>query len=396
MCYSHSKPVCLIGSSVLQLTSSFLLALPAQCASFHLKVFNKPIQPTSTKKPRKPQLTRAKPSSDDIPIVPPARSAAGPSRLNEMAAPTQRRASFTQSQSQGPSRSTSRIPSRRSSPSASSQHGGSLAPNGADMRRSTSHTSLDARMRSRSRSMSVDPARQQDADALAEPTRRNSGNTIGTAPALARQPSGKDLFKGRQVGLLRRSASGAMRRTSSEKDKEETQSQSQSQAKGLFGRKTRGPQSQSQSQGPQSQMFGRAPSQTQQSHAQTRKEGESSQRSETLIMATPSKPRFFDPSGRYRTSGSHAQYDHHYGPTPIAEEPRSERPTRVAETPVAPRIAHGLFGAKRKVTPISMVDDVGSGDGDADPFGDLMVPTDDEDDIGERPRWAGVPETPAR
>ena len=181
-----------------------------------------------------------------------------------------------------------------------------------------------------------------------------------------------------------------MRRTSSEKE----ESAAQNPARGLFGRKTSGSQVQSQSQ---TQVQARDSSQNQQqSQSQVHREQVAQEANETLIMATPSKPRFFDPAGRYRSE----QYDHHYGPTPIAEEPRSERPIRVAETPVAPRIAHTLFGRKRQVAPMGVAQDalLGSpGDGEGDPFGDLMVPTDDEEDGDVRgPTWTGVPETPAR
>ena len=384
---------------------SFLHLLPSQCASFHLKAFNKPHQPTSTKKPRKPQLTRAKPSSDDIPIVPSRAStydrAASSSRLSDMAAPARPSTArprvpsdsllHNRDRDREPSRSQSQscLPSRRSSPAASSQHDATLSQSLAptDMRRSASHTSH----RSRSRSMSVDPARQDSLthDALAEPTRRNSGNTVNmgvstSASALTRQPSGKDLFKGRQVGLLRRSASGAMRRTASERESGEG-GQNQGQPRGLFGRKTSG--------GSQSQTQGYSQSQSQ-GQTQTRgKEAEASQsRSETLIMATPSKPRF--PDGR---RGAHG-YDDYYHPTPIAEEPVSERPSRVAETPMAPRIAHTLFGVtqKRKVALIQESPRRSGSFDDGDPFGELMVPTDEEDE-GEPDGWAqGVPETPAR
>jgi hypothetical protein len=171
-----------------------------------------------------------------------------------------------------------------------------------------------------------------------------------------------------------------MRRTSSEKDKEESQGQSQVR-KGLFGRQTSGGQSQTQTI---NQTLVRE-------KPVSSKDEESNRKAETLIMATPSKPRFFDPHGRYRTA--QGPYEGYYAPTPIIEEPRSERPTRVAETPVAARISHTLFGQKRKVAPTAVPgseDDV-----DGDPFEELMVPTDDEDD-GEEAGWAGVPETPAR
>lgn len=176
-----------------------------------------------------------------------------------------------------------------------------------------------------------------------------------------------------------------MRRTASERETAEGlgQGQSQSQPKGLFGRKTSGG-SQSQTLNSQNQSQGQTQG--------CRNEEASQSKGETLIMATPSKPRF--PDGR---RGPHG-YDDYYHPTPIAEEPVSERPSRVAETPMAPRIAHTLFGAtqERKVALIQESPRRGGSFDDADPFGELMVPTDDEDE-GEPDSWEqGVPETPAR
>ena len=88
----------------------------------------------------------------------------------------------------------------------------------------------------------------------------------------------------------------------------------------------------------------------------------------TLIYATPSKPRLADSVFGPRLHSCH--------PTPIQEEPSSgerPRPFFVAETPVAPgRIA---------AMPISALTSVDEDDDDS--LGDLMVMTDDEDEGNE-------------
>lgn len=79
----------------------------------------------------------------------------------------------------------------------------------------------------RSRSRSIDPA----------------GTAARTVPAevpkrpLIRAPSGKDLFKGREVGLMRRTAS----RKSQESLGVSSVKREESQSLGLLGRKTSDP-----------------------------------------------------------------------------------------------------------------------------------------------------------
>lgn len=79
---------------------------------------------------------------------------------------------------------------------------------------------------------------------------------------------------------------------------------------------------------------------------------------ETLVLATPSKPRY----------GYSVPFHH---PTPIQEEP--ERPSFIAETPVANRIGGMAV----------MEEEEGE---DEESLGELMVMTDDEDAVPDTPR----------
>jgi hypothetical protein len=183
--------------------SSSVAKQPHLCASFHLKVFGTPIPskllPASAlpKKPRKPKITHPRPSNDDL--VPPPLSK--PRAL---------------------SRAPSEVSSRASPPR---QHS-------IGMRRSLSKTSdshpHDQFRRSRSRSIDLSGAKDQAllADLLPPPAAKRS---------IVRAPSGKDLFKGRDVGFLRRTASFVARKHS------ESQSQCQGVRGGLLGRKTSDP-----------------------------------------------------------------------------------------------------------------------------------------------------------
>lgn len=182
------------------------------------------------------------------------------------------------------------------------------------MRRSVSHTS--DKERPRSRSASIDPA--------------------VTKKPLMRAPSGKDLFKGREVGLMRRSASAILR-----KQKSEMLAPPAPVAKtGLLGRKL------------------------------SDKAKPVEDFSNTLVFATPAKPK--QVPGRY------------IPPTPIQEEVSPWYRGWVGETPVS-RVVE---------TPVSRVADtpMSKMDWDSeDPLGDLMVMTDEEEETQDM-----VPDTPAR
>ncbi|WWD20588.1 hypothetical protein CI109_105064 [Kwoniella shandongensis] len=333
----------------------FLHSQAEACASFHLKVFGQPIPskllatiPSTTKKPRKPKLTRARPSRDEIVPAPPSR--------REKDREAERISNRGGSSSRAVSRAPSDVGSRASPPPRES----------VGMKRTISRTS-DTQSQSqsfrRSRSASMDPIARIDSASSA------FGGHTHKKP-LMRAPSGKDLFKGREVGL--------MRRTTSRKAEGLGREDSQGSGRfGLLGRKTSGgKESQSQSHNRRNSM-------------------EESQRpstnANTLILATPSKPRqnMFAPR----------QSQWHNHPTPIREEtpgslstPRP-RPTFVAETPVAPgRIAtnftySGMGGID---------DDEDMGEESDDPLADLMVMTDDEDEPSGGSGRAMVPETPMK
>jgi len=107
-----------------------------------------------------------------------------------------------------------------------------------------------------------------------------------------------------------------------------------------------------------------------------------------MVMATPSKSRSL--AGSFGPShSSHMHYS-----TPIREEPLSaerQRPTFIAETPVAPgRHSANPFSsdgvaetpmASRRLSDLAFngLDSVNE-DEDSDPLADLMVLTDDEDE----------------
>ncbi|KAK4688273.1 hypothetical protein P7C73_g1833, partial [Tremellales sp. Uapishka_1] len=176
-------------------------------------------------------------------------------------------------------------------------------------------------------------------------SRRSRSRSIDPVPKkpFARAPSGKELFGKREVGLMRRSASTVVRKDSNE-----------SQGGGLLGRKTSDPR----------KIKMRKPS-----FGESQSLQRSQSQSDTIIFATPSKPR---------QSIFGAKLAHH--PTPIQEEPPSApRPSWIAETPVV---------ANRIVDRAPLADE------DDDTLADLMVMTDEEDEPSN-PREM-VPETPIK
>jgi hypothetical protein len=149
-------------------------------------------------------------------------------------------------------------------------------------------------------------------------SRSASVDTVGRRP-LVRAPSGKDLFKGREVGL-RRTASAILR-----KDKPEMLAPTM--AKGLFGRKV----------------------------SDKSREADDSN---TLVFATPLKPK----PNRYTPTPAESPFPSWVGDTPqsrIAETPQQ----RVAETPQSRMLQWDS----------------------EDPMGDLMVMTDEEDQVPDTP-----------
>jgi len=351
---------------------SILPKQPDICASFHLKVFARPLSPTvqaqkavppvpPAKKSRKPLMTRARPSSDmltqpdHIPLYPPA-----PPATNRTL-----------------SRAASDLISRRS-PSNESRD--------RSLSRSLSGRPTELLETRRSRSTSIDPGGSTG-------TATDLGQ-FGVRKTITRAPSGKDMFKGRQVGFMKRSSSVLLKKGKEKESQVSALGRTESQSRvGLLGRKTSDPKARRNSEGTSSAVAARpelmADSQSQQAG--------------TLIFATPSKPR-----------GANAIFGSRIGQfgmqTPIQEGPSSaERPSyimdtpqtsgrmskdvqpySIAETPVAPRrifpTSSGSSYAGMAINALSSeaVDD----SGDDDSLADLMVMTDDEDDA--------VPDTPAR
>lgn len=325
-------------------------------ASFHLKVFGRPMpeELVPQKKPRKPKVTKRLSVDDGAALrdPPAAKMQRSTSRTSRMSA-----------NSPPPNGTQARI-LQRSVSRAASEHGDRLR---------------------RSRSSSMDPV-----SLMRDPGRPVSKQTI------IRAPSGRDIFKGREVGLIRRTNSVLRQNSLSLKDKgtkDKGTSDGSQQRSGALSRtvSSSGALSRTTSSG----LLGRRNTE----QALRRKEQESQSQlqaqadAETLIFETPAKPKF-----NFR-----APYGH---PTPIHEEPSSaerggsasvlsfvaETPMRrsagVAETPVTARMAivRGTPLARR--------------DSDDDDLGGLMVMTDEEDggddDKADGARCRGVPETPVR
>lgn len=314
------------------LVPKFLPRETAFLSTFHSKVFGAPIPPdlVPAKKPRKPKVThRLDPSTST------SASAAAAGAAHKMA----------------------RTRSAASPPADARER---------DRRQLAEY--VERRALARSRSASIGPARETAAS--------------GSRRAVVRAPSGKDMFKGREVGLLRRSASLVGRSAGSQPALRRYESQSQLHSQS---------QSQSQSQLPQSQ------SQSIPMDSQTQPLSRAAH-SETLIMATPAKTK-------YTTGGSYGGGVRLFGfaaPTPIREEPSSaERPhsasthrSFVTDTPVAHRTYSPAFVAETPRAPRLGLGDRAE-DSDED-FGGLMVPTDDEDEGEDGSSMTFVPETPRK
>lgn len=241
--------------------------------------------------------------------------------------------------------------------------------------------------------------------------------TLKKTKSLIRAPSGKDLFKGREVGLRRAGSKkaeagkglglgwgpGEGQGQSLSQSLLHPQSQSQLQSQTQSHSQTQlQSQSQSQSQG---QLFGRGLMGRKTSGSKDKLKSKSERERDqghdphTLIMATPAKPRM------HLTNPSGAQFWH---PTPIQEESlstsstslssmsltsrllsldreRGPRPAFVAETPVGVRM----------VSDWQYAEDEEEGD---EGLGELMVMTDDED--GDEEEGGGergfVPATPVK
>jgi len=169
---------------------SYLPSQPDLCATFHQKIFAQPIPPSYLPPPVRPTRPSI-PSRDEV------------SRASSASV-----------------RSISRAPSEVSESRAPSTSANTL-------HRSVSRTSdtLGPQEMRRSRSRSIDPLQARPAEVPKRP--------------MIRAPSGKDLFKGREVGLMRRT--GSMKRQDSLGIGRREESQLQPSGLGLLGRKTSDP-----------------------------------------------------------------------------------------------------------------------------------------------------------
>lgn len=217
----------------------------------------------------------------------------------------------------------------------------------------------------------MDPAKQNEAYAQKK--------------GMMRAPSGKDLFKGRQVGLMRRTSSVVGHKGKARESQSLGLGRTESQARmGLLGRKTSDPKVRRDSMG---ESFGKV---------LLTVESQNQSQPGTLIFATPSKPRLADSIFGPRLSKFTA-------PAPIREEPSSiERATFVTETPHGPgRMSKDLGISLIAETPMTSTRDFIPGTGksyagmainalnsvervedsgdESDPLADLMVMTDEED-----------------
>jgi hypothetical protein len=194
---------------VTDLAGRFLSTHLEQCSTFHAKIFAAPIPPQLLPKMTKSKTSKSESSTTTL-------------------APQDSRAHSVRSISRPPSDAGSRtsvppdndMPRRRSfSRSESTLQAPNANGNGTSSKR-------------RSRSRSIDPPRESLADLTAKPR------------PLVRAPSGKDLFKGREVQLMRRTSS--MARKDSQRRLQESlststghnQNEIQKNRAGLLGRKT--------------------------------------------------------------------------------------------------------------------------------------------------------------
>ncbi|WWC72454.1 uncharacterized protein I206_106416 [Kwoniella pini CBS 10737] len=340
----------------------FMTKQPDLCSIFHQKVFGHPIPPklvpaslhtqnqNQTKKPRKPKLTHPILSKSSDPLLPPPPISRD--RPRSVSGESVERRQISGTGSRAPSETGSTF-SRNSPP----RDDINFSTKRNLTRTSTTNDAINPFRRSRSKSIDPNPSNGDKFSRTA-----SSSLALNNKKGLTRnQSSGKDLFKGREVGMIRRTASKKLER-------EDSLSRTQSGRFGLLGRKTSGGKENSR-----------------------RGSMEESQKQNTLILATPSKPR--SQSQFFRPSHSHSQPSW-IPPTPIREEPSSTpRPSYIAETPMTNRIAHtdtlplGGIGTRDE-------DDEMESD---DPLGELWELTDDDDE-GDDPVIGKtmIPETPMK
>ncbi|WWC92137.1 uncharacterized protein L201_007091 [Kwoniella dendrophila CBS 6074] len=379
----------------------FLSEQPDLCSLFHQKVFGHPLPPkllpapnassstSTTKKPRKPKLTRPILSKDSLIPRPPPSYDRPRSISNEGLSIDERRRSLSGTGSRAPSDNGNASALKHEPPLDMKR---SLSRSNTDLNNNHSSSAHNiggfSRSLSRSRSRSIEPSLSRS-ESLSRSISHgigsssnlssNNNNLLSSSRTISRNKSSKDLFKGREVNLLRRSTSSKKSLDSIlGRGGEDSQSQSQNLRLGLLGRKT---------------------SSGKNENTQRRNSTEESQKPpNTLILATPSKPRNQSHSF-FRSNQSQSQFPAWVPPTPIREEPSSaSRPNYIAETPMAPtRIAN------KDMLPLDGLpdnDDHDEGMESDDPLGELWELTEDEDENEDHPKGRGrnemVPETPMK
>lgn len=342
---------------------------------------------TTTKKSRKPAMTRARPSSDAL---------TQPDFRGADARPI------------APARALSRAPSEAGSRRSPSRE--------RSLSRSLSARPTESLEMRRTRSRSIDPAPANEVNRLNQPKK-----------GLMRAPSGgKDLFKGRQVGLLKRNSSLIVKRPSFRESQLQGQTGGQAQGSlglgrsesparvGLLGRKTSDPKGRRNSEGAASSV-----SANRRNADKIESQSQAQNQPGTLVFATPSKPKLADSIFGPRLG--------FVAPTPIREEPAStERPTYITETPHSfgrmskavdmgpgggvaetPETSTRTFApstgrsyAGMAINALNSIERIAGSDDEGD-LGDLMVMTDeeeddDDDDEGGKDHGFLVPDTPAK
>ncbi|WVN89586.1 uncharacterized protein L203_104813 [Cryptococcus depauperatus CBS 7841] len=345
----------------------FLKTYPSILRSYHTKIFGMPpplelIPPKTSKRPRKPKLTRALPSTENNLV-----SATGKARERLVSNTEQDRTKTPQEEKtrRGKERkrsdegrdASSRGPSRASSDAAVSSIDNGF-PYSSTRISSQSHIASVSVM-CHPRSTSIDPLNIPKTEVASSSL---AGLTTLSKKSIYRQPSGKDLFKNREVGLRR----AGSKKIESGKDlglgmglkfaREDSQDHSQNKSQRFLGRG----------------LMGRMTSND--DEKKSRADGD-----QTLVMATPSKPRRSSCTGLKRLCSTPVHEDTYLHSserafvieTPVATERRMVgKANFVSETPTASeRMNFSFLSSLEK-----------SGDGDReDSLGDLMVTTDEED-----------------
>lgn len=265
------------------LVPHFLPSEATYLATWHHKVFGVPMpaELMPVKKPRKPKVTR---------------------RLSVERAEPMARSDSASSRKRG--RDGVAISATRESASATGA--GGVRERGRESQTHSRRSSLDRRESLADRRESLPGERNFRRSASVMSTTSDRGDR-DKERRIVRAPSGRDIFKGREIGVLKRTSSQKIQRAQSLSTtgllgrRVDPESQSQSQSASLSA-STSGARAESQSQS-QSRAGGREYRRTQSQREVTDKDPK------TLVYATPSKPK-------------HKMFAFAH-PTPIREEPSS-------------------------------------------------------------------------